>query len=255
MNKYRIWIALLFLLSLTSCKCKDQKQIDNWDFGKAASVKCPVFGTFPLFVHNKLPATWKDPRGKVHKTGYEKALKKAMARWNKEAHKLGFPNFFETHSAALVAKLKPKVAPRQWPVVVYAQDAPKSQQKFSKSCELMKLGKSTFVDIMTMAWMEYMTVDRGGKKIWTGGRISFCIEKYEQGRRLMATPAAQKVRIMGAYGFFLHELGHALIGRDHVKLYGEIMRKAPGNHAFSYQLQELLRQRVVGPCRASGAVK
>ena len=225
MIRFCVSSLICLLFGISGCKCKDQKEIDNWFFGAGASDACPLAGALPVFVESKLSDKYTDQ------------VMKAMERWNRVSRKMAGGRVFFAPRASLSKYKRPKGA-GEWPVLLSVDAAPASLSAFGKPCAPMMRGMPEVLRDGALGWFE-VRVAHG--RIY-GGRIQVCVGKYEAAIKMIGDPAATRVRQGGMYRILLHELGHALggVGTKHPTWYGEVMRYAPANEAISYHWKDLL---------------
>lgn len=203
-------LSFLFLLSLCSCECKDQNEIDNWTWGPHS-----IKGICPL---NECPV-------KIWPEVAQEEVKKAIAAINKDVgatvlqiHELGFP----------VREADPMVIGYHRycdPVKIHDGSDPGTQFPHSYGWNLFtgKPGKWNII-------------------------IYMCLKKHKDAIGLMSTPAGQRAKEVGLYGYIKHELVHPLIGPNHPKSYAQLMSKNQRITEMHYHTKELIRQTIISRC-------
>lgn len=227
-------VCFCFMVVFCGCKCKDEKEISSWDFGRGADKYCPVLGAYPIMIKTNLK-----------EKSQQKILKKAMERWNKVArehhpHFVFFASYEDRKSFP-----RPGGLMGTWPVVAKVHPAPASLRSFGKTCEPLRRGLDPFIQGASLGEVSFYPA-----VAYKGAKVQVCLEKIKKASKMIGDPVAQRVKEGGLYRVLLHELGHLLggDGTGHPKTYGEVMRPRPANEAISYHFTTLLRRRVVQPC-------
>ena len=255
---FKILIVSLFLLSLVACKCKDQKEIDKWPLTPHADTLCPMLGALPVFIKNSFP--------KPYAAKYQNVFEKSVVYFNKEVGTAIMAMASEEkrylHHLAVQKKLVAKGHFRVWPFIVEFKQAPKSMQKFKGLCEFLKLDVGgTFGGVQATGFAEttFKVKELQGKRYINKIVVHVCIEKFEHAIKLMRTKIAQSVKIFGMAGIIRHEMGHIFIGdkggadkKGHPAWYGDVMKGL--NPGLNYHTLELIRQRIVAPCKKNGLI-
>jgi hypothetical protein len=214
-----------------------------------------MLGALPVFIKNSFPKPAK----------YQKVFEESVKYFNKE---VGTPIMAMVsdekrykHHLAVQKKLVAKGHFRVWPFIVEFKQAPKSMQKFKGLCEKVKLDVGgSLDDIQALGFAEttFKVKEMKGKRYINKVVVEVCVEKYEHAIKLM-TALGHKIKIFGMAGIIRHEMGHLFIGdkggadkKGHPAWYGDVMKGL--NPGLNYHTLELIRQRVVAPCKKNGLV-
>lgn len=116
-----------------------------------------------------------------------------------------------------------------------------SEEMYPTYCEPVLLGQTEGTE---MAWVEFS----GGLRQWNI-RIKVCLKKYFDAVALMSTPIGQKIKERGLYGILLHEIGHLLIGPNHLNhLTTNLMSASNTNNYISDFTVRLVKETAIQPC-------
>lgn len=188
----------------------DDKEINNWKWGKfAVAGSCPV-KTFPIPIR---PAP-----------ELEAGTEAQIVYWN---HELSKPVFV--------------MADKGVPVV----PAPKSHKKYKEYCRPVILGDGSNAlqrRPHTFAWTEFRGKPRSWRQV-----IYVCLEKYKNAVQLMSTPVAASIKKLGLSGIIRHELGHLLIGPGHPK-YADLMSSGQQLIRLHAHTRALIEKTLIKPC-------
>lgn len=204
-------VVLCAMFLVPACKCVDSCEIAKWKWGDF-----PVTNVCPL---NKFPSPINPTLGIAAET-------KAINSWNKSL------------------SVAPFVIDKKngYPILKATSKHP----KFAEYCELMKLGDGrkgqNFGHVF--AWTDI----KGRPGQWDI-KTYVCLEKFYAAIKLMNTPAAQRAKIIGLYGFIKHELGHHLMGPNHSRTYAELMSKQQQNNSIHYHTKALIEETVIKQCK------
>jgi hypothetical protein len=221
MSHVKFFLFLVLILSTSSCKCVDEKEIKNWKWGShKLDGTCPV-GELPIYI-------W--PTMKHHELmAIRKPLSRAVRDWNEAIGQTVF---------------KFKYHPNAHPVYI----ATKKTLNYQKTCgrdvwlgDGVELGQEF---PHSFGWHEWNNQIGYG----FGFSLYVCLGKYQRAIKLIG-PYPDKVRRLGLYTTIKHDLGHALIGPHHPKSYSELMGKVIHSSSIHYHTRQIIKRTVLDVCK------
>lgn len=194
------------IYNVTDLSAKKKRVVREWDYGKYSVGKC-VFGVLPVPIRNCLGSTYGQPckESSRHREDFHLALE----IWKKG---LGEQAYKEVIAVREDNK-KPFIG-------IYANTA--KQEAMDQVCAPVYRDLDSFLQSNTFGVTIFP--NRPG---YPDSRVVVCLNKYDKAVAMWRTKVRDDLKRFGMRGILAHEIGHLLIGPNHVKHFGMLMSPEP----------------------------